>query len=113
VANKADSLKAQLVLTYKLIKGAVPYVDFFSVANNVPNEDDCHRAMELLSNTVKNAGKEAGIGFIEPVKTAFAGHEMFTADPYTEGFSGPNAIHSNIKGYYKIGEVVAEYLRTH
>jgi hypothetical protein len=121
VANKTVALKSELVFTYKLIKGAlrpqtkiyaVPYVDFISVGNKIPNEGDAHRLMDLLANTVKAAAEEAGIGFIEPVKTAFAGHEMYSADPYAPGFTEPGAAHPNQKGYYKIGEIVASYLKS-
>ncbi|CAF1340969.1 unnamed protein product [Adineta steineri] len=122
VANKVISLKPQLIWTYQIIKGAVragtkiyalPYVDFISVGDKIPNEADGHRLMDLYSNTIKAASQEAGIGFIEPVKSAFAGHEMYSADPYVLGFDEPNAAHPNEKGFYKIGEVVADYIKSH
>jgi lysophospholipase L1-like esterase len=122
VANKARSLKPQLVLTYKLIKGAVrpgtklyaiPYVNFISVGNKIPNDDDCHRLLDVLSDTVKAAAQEANIGFIEAVKSSFLGHEIYSAEPYANGLNEPNAAHPNVKGYNKIGEVVADYLKLH
>ncbi|CAF1241961.1 unnamed protein product [Adineta steineri] len=122
VANKVLSLKSQLIWTYKIIKGALregtkiyalPYVDFISVGNKIPNEADAHRLMDLLSDTIKAASQEAGIDFIEAVKTAFAGHEIYSADPYAAGFNEPGAAHPNQKGYYKIGEVVADYIKSH
>ncbi|CAF0865286.1 unnamed protein product [Adineta ricciae] len=120
VADKTISLKPQLVSTYKLIKASVrpstkiyalPYVDFISRGNKIPNEYDAHRLMDLLSDTVKAAAEEAGIGFIEAVKTAFAGHEMYSTDPYSAGLSGSGAAHPNAKGYSRIGEVVADYIK--
>ncbi|UJR35539.1 hypothetical protein I4U23_028293 [Adineta vaga] len=120
VAAKAIALKPQLVLTYKLIKGAVrpstkiyalPYVDFLSVGNKVPNENDAHRLVTVIADTIKAAADEAGIGYIAAVKTAFAGHEMYSEDPYAPGLTGSGAAHPNAKGYRKIGEVVAEHLK--
>jgi hypothetical protein len=121
VINKIASLKPQLVLTYKIIKGAVrpgtkiyavPYVDFISVGNKIPNEDSAHLVVNVLSDTIKAAAEEADIGFIEDVKSAFLGHEMYSEDPYAPGLNEPGAAHPNLKGYYKIGEVVADYLKS-
>jgi hypothetical protein len=67
--------------------------------------------MTILTNTIKEATKEANIDFIESVKTAFLGHEMFSADPYVDDIFAPsNAAHPNAKGYAKIGQLVAAHL---
>ncbi|CAF1489580.1 unnamed protein product [Rotaria sordida] len=115
VIQKATNLKPRLVSTYKLIQAAVrpqtkiyavPYVDFISVGNKIPNEADCHRMMDVLTSTIQDAAAEAKIGFIGAVKLAFLGHEMFSADPYVDSFlSQKNAAHPNAKGYAKIGQV--------
>jgi lysophospholipase L1-like esterase len=37
---------------------------------------------------------------------------MYSADPYIDDFKSPtNPLHPNLKGYAKIGEVVAAYLQ--
>ncbi|CAF1322665.1 unnamed protein product [Rotaria sordida] len=122
VIQKATNLKPRLVSTYKLIQAAVrpqtkiyavPYVDFISVGNKIPNEADCHRMMDVLTSTIQDAAAEAKIGFIGAVKLAFLGHEMFSADPYVDSFlSQKNAAHPNAKGYAKIGQVVAVHLQS-
>jgi lysophospholipase L1-like esterase len=121
VENKVLSLKPQLVLTYKIIQGAVrpgtkiyalPYVDFISVGNKIPNEDKAHEVMKVFANMIKTAAQQANIEYIEAVESAFVGHEMYSADPYVAGFNEPGAAHPNAKGYYKIGEVVADYLKS-
>lgn len=120
VANKIASLKSQLIATYKQIQAvarpgtkiyAVPYVDFISVGGKISNEDNCHKIIDILSETIKEAAATVNIGFIEAVKGAFLGHEMFSADPYVDDFfDTKNAAHTNVKGYAKIGQVVAAYL---
>ncbi len=121
VEKKILALKHTLVSTYKLIKGAVrpgtkvfasPYVNFISVGNKIPNEAEAHQLMDLLNEVIKSAADEAGIGYIKEVEKAFVGHEMFSDDPYCDGLVGPNAAHPNAKGYYKLGEVVAEFLKS-
>ena len=121
VAQKAASLKPRLVSTYKLIQAAVrpqtkiyavPYVDFISVGNKIPNEGDCHRLMDILASTIQDAAVETNIGFVTTVKSAFLGHEMFSSDPYVDSiFSSKNAAHPNAKGYAKIGQVLAAHLQ--
>ncbi len=115
------AMKPTLVSTYKLIKAAVrpgtkvfasPYVNFISVGNKVPNEAEAHRLMDLSNQVIKSAADEAGIGYIKEVENAFLGHEMFSDDPYTGGIIGPDAFHPNAKGYYKLGEVVAAFLKS-
>jgi hypothetical protein len=122
VINKALGLKSQLVTTYKIIQGAVrpgtkifalPYVDFISVGNKIPNEDQAHEVLKVFADVIKAAAQEANIQYIEDVLTAFTGHEMYSADPYAPGFNEPGSAHPNLKGYYKIGEVVADYLKSH
>lgn len=122
VENKALNLKSQLVLTYKTIQGAVrpgtkiyalPYVDFISVGNKIPNEDKAHEVMKVFANMIKTAAQEAKIEYIEAVESAFRGHEIYSADPYAAGFNEPGAAHPNLKGYSKIGEIVADYLKSH
>jgi lysophospholipase L1-like esterase len=120
VAQKAAGLKPRLVSTYKLIQAAVrpqtkiyalPYVDFISVGNKIPNEVDCHRLMDLLASTIQDAAAETKIGFVAAVQSAFLGHEMFAGDPYVDSlFSPKNAAHPNAKGYAKIGQVLAAHL---
>ncbi|UJR22057.1 hypothetical protein I4U23_025125 [Adineta vaga] len=120
VSQKAKSLEPQLISTYHRIKAAtrpgtkiyaLPYVDFISVGNKIPNEASCHKIMDILTETLKKSTQAANIGFIESVKTAFRGHEMFSADPFVDGlFASSNAAHPNAKGYAKIGEVVAAHL---
>jgi lysophospholipase L1-like esterase len=121
VEAKILALKHSLVSTYKLIKGSVrpgtkvfasPYVNFISVGNKIPNEAECHRLMDLASVTIKAAADEVNIGYIKEVEKAFVGHEMFSDDPYCGGIIGPDAAHPNAKGYYKLGEVVAEFLKS-
>ncbi|CAF1203755.1 unnamed protein product [Adineta steineri] len=120
VTQKAKSLKPQLVSTYNRIKAAVrpqtkiyavAYVDFISVGNKIPNEASCHKIMDILTDTIKEATQEAGIAFIESVKTCFVGHEMFSSEPFVDSlFASTNAAHPNSKGYAKIGELVAAHL---
>ncbi|CAF1361463.1 unnamed protein product [Adineta ricciae] len=122
VAAKVTGLKPNWISTYKSIKAAVlpttkvyaiPYVDVVSTGNKIPNEADAHRLVKHLSETVKEAATVAGIGFIEAVTTAFAGHEIFSVDPYADDYFHPkNAVHANKKGYARVGEVVANYLRS-
>jgi lysophospholipase L1-like esterase len=119
--QKAAGLKSTLVSTYKLIKGAVrpetkiyavPYVDFVSVGNKVPYEAESHRIMRAINNAVRDAAAEANISYIDTVISAFLGHEMYSTDPFIDDFSHPtNAVHPNLKGYAKIGEVVAAYIK--
>ena len=115
------ALQPKLVATYKIIQNAVrpgtkifalPYVDLFSVGHVIPNEDDTHAMMHTYSDMIKAATTEANIGFIESVTESFVGHEMYSADPYCGGLTGPNAMHPNAKGYVKLGEVVADYLKS-
>ncbi len=122
VENKIWNLKPQLVLTYKIIQGAVrpgtkiyalPYVDFISVGNKIPNEDKAHEVLKVFADMVKTAAQEVNIEYIEDVLTSFRGHEMYSGDPYVPGFNEPGAAHPNLKGYYKIGEIVADYLKSH
>ncbi len=121
VEKRIYSLQPQLVATYKTIQNAVrpgtkifalPYVDLFSVGHIIPNEDDTHKMMHTYSAMVKAAATEANIGFIESVTEAFVGHEMYSADPYCGGLTGPNAMHPNAKGYIELGQVVADYLKS-
>jgi lysophospholipase L1-like esterase len=118
--QKCANFKPTLVSTYKLIKSAVrpetkiyalPYVDFVSVGNKAPYEAESHRIFQGLNNLVKNAAADANLGYIDSVISAFLGHEMYSDDPYIDGFNHPNALHPNLKGYAKIGEVVAAYLQ--
>jgi len=122
VENKILSLQPQLVSTFKIIQDAVrpgtkiyalPYVDFISVGNKIPNEDKAHEVMKVFANMIQIAAQEVKIEYIEAVLTAFLGHEMYSPDPYCNSFNEPNAAHPNLKGYYKIGEVVADYLKSH
>ncbi|CAF4390522.1 unnamed protein product, partial [Adineta steineri] len=77
----------------------------------IPNEASCHKIMDILTDTIKEATQEAGIAFIESVKTAFVGHEMFSSEPFVDSlFASTNAAHPNSKGYAKIGELVAAHL---
>ncbi len=69
--------------------------------------------VQAASNTVKAAAAVAHIKFIEAVKDAFVDHEMCSADPYCNNVTGPNALYPNLKGYQKIGEIVADYLKSH
>jgi lysophospholipase L1-like esterase len=117
--QKAAAFVPTLVSTYRKIKAAVrpetkiyalPYVD--SVESTDPFEAVSHRLMQALNNCVKNAAAEANIGYIDSVVTAFVGHEMYSPDPYIDNFSHPtNALHPNLKGYAKIGELVAAHLQ--
>jgi lysophospholipase L1-like esterase len=122
VENKILSLQPQLVSTFKIIQDAVrpgtkihalPYVDFISVGNKIPNEDKAHEVMKVFANMIQIAAQEVKIEYIEAVLTAFLGHEMYSPDLYCNSFNEPNAAHPNLKGYYKIGEVVADYLKSH
>ena len=121
VEAKIQSLQPQLINTYKTIKTransgtkiyGIPYVDFISVGHKIPNEDQCHQVMQVFSDMVKSAASQAGIGFIEDVKGAFLGHEMYSADPYSNGLTGHDAAHPNLKGDNKIGQVVAAYIQS-
>ncbi|CAF0847502.1 unnamed protein product [Didymodactylos carnosus] len=119
--QQAASFKPTLVSTYQRIKGAVrpetkiyalPYVDFVSVGNKIPYEAESHRVLKALNNCVRNAAADANIGYIDSVISSFLGHEMYSVDPYIDNFNHPtNALHPNLKGYAKIGEVVAAYLQ--
>ena len=121
VEKKILALKHTFVSTYKLIKGAVspgtkvfasPYVNFISVGNKIPNEAEAHRLMDFSNSVIESAADEAGIGYIKEVEKVFVGHEMFSDDPYCGGIVGPDAAHPNAKGYYKLGEVIAEFLKS-
>jgi hypothetical protein len=116
---KILAVKHSLVSIYKLIKGSVrsgtkvfdsPYVSFISAGNKIPNEAQCRRLMDLFSSTIK-AAAEVNIEYIKEVEKAFAGHEMFSDDPYCDGLIGANATHPNAKGYYELGEVVTGFLK--
>ncbi|CAF0772345.1 unnamed protein product [Adineta ricciae] len=119
-SKRVKDVEAGLVSAYNLIKAAakptakiyaVAYVDFISVSKKIPNEASCHKLMDILNETVKKAAQTAGIRFIEEVKTAFRGHEMFSAEPFADSlFASSNAAHPNAKGHAKIGEVVAARL---
>ncbi len=122
VEKKIWSLQPQLVATYKIIQNAVlsgtkifaiPYVDLFSVGHIIPNEDHAHQVIQVFSNMIKAAATEANIEFIESITEAFVGHQMYSADPYCDGLTGPNALHPNLKGYVKLGQVVADYLKSY
>ena len=120
VSLKAKALKPQLVSTYNLIKAAVrpgtkiyvvPYVDFISVGNKIPNEAGCHMIIDILAETLKEAALTANLGYIRSVEKAFLGHEMFSVEPFVDSlFASSNAAHPNAKGYAKIGELVAAHL---
>ena len=120
--QRAASFKPTLVYTYKQIKAAtrpetkiyaLPYVDFISVGNRVPYEAESHRILQALNRCVGDAAAEASIGYIDSVIGSFVGHEMYSADPYIDNFNHPtNALHPNLKGYAKIGEVVAAHLQS-
>ena len=122
VAQKATEMKPRLISTFKLIQSSVPpttkifalpYVDLISVGNKVPNENDCHRLVDHIATIIKEAADEVKIGFIADVKKAFTGHEIFSTDPYADDYLHPkNAAHPNVKGYAKIGDAVANYLRS-
>lgn len=121
--QKCAAFQPTLVTTYKLIQSvvrpetriyAVPYVDFISVGNKVPYEAESHQVLQAINDVVRNAAAEANIGFIDSVIPAFLGHEMYSADPYADGFDHPeNLFHPNLKGYAKIGQVVAAYIKSH
>jgi lysophospholipase L1-like esterase len=110
-----------LVSTYKQVKAAVrpetkiyalPYVDFISVGNKIPYEAELHRVIKAINNAERDAAVEANIGYIDSVVSAFLSHEMYSADPYIDNFNHPtNLLHPNLKGYVKIGEVIAAYLQ--
>jgi hypothetical protein len=61
---------------------------------------------------VKAAAAEANIGFIEAITESFVGHEMYSADPYCTSLAESNPLHPNLKGDNKLGEVVADYLKS-
>jgi len=115
------NFKPTLVCTYNQIKAAVrpatkiyalPYVDFVSVSNKIPYEAKSHQVIKILKNVVRDAAAEANIGYIDSVVSAFLGHEMYSADPYIDDFNHPtNPLHPNLKGYAKIGELVAAHLQ--
>ncbi|CAF1245035.1 unnamed protein product, partial [Didymodactylos carnosus] len=119
--QRAASFKPTLVSTYKQIKAtarpetkifALPYVDFISVGNGMPYKAESRRILQALNNCVRDAATEASTGYIDSVISAFLGHEMNSADPYIDNFNHPtNALHSNLKGYAKIGDVVAAHLQ--
>ena len=121
VAQKTIGLKPRLISAYQQIQKAlppttkiyaVPYVDFISVGNQIPNEAQCHQLMDLLTDTIQLASIETNMRFIPSVKSAFLGHEMFSADPYVDSlFASKNAAHPNAKGYAKIGQLVAAHLQ--
>ncbi len=122
VEKKIMSLQPQLVLTYKSIQGAIrpgikmyvlPYVDFSSVSNKISNEAQAHQMIQVFVNSIKAAAEETNIELIGDVKSAFIGHEMYSPDPHSTGLTGPGAVHPNAEGDYKIGEVVADYLKSH
>ncbi|CAF4900157.1 unnamed protein product, partial [Rotaria sp. Silwood1] len=92
----------------------VPYVDFISVGNKIPYEAESHKILQAINNVVKNAAAEANIRFIDWVIPAFLGHEIYSADPYADGFDHPkNLFHPNLKRYDMIGKVVAAYIKLH
>ncbi|UJR30333.1 hypothetical protein I4U23_017870 [Adineta vaga] len=67
---------------------------------------------QSLNKVVKNAAAEANINYVDTVVSAFLGHEMYSSDPYIDSFQHPtNAVHPNLKGYAKIGQVLAAYLQ--
>ena len=121
--QKCASFQPTLVSTYKLIQSvvrpetkiyALPYVDIISVGNKIPYEAECHKVYQAMNDAVRNASAQVNIGFIEPVISAFLGHEIYSADPYADGYDNPgNLYHPNQKGYTKIGEVVAAYIKSH
>lgn len=122
VEKKIWALQPPLVSTYKIIQNAVrpgtkifamPYVDLISVGNKIPNENQAHQVMQVYSNMVKVAAAQANIEFIQSVTEAFVGHEMYSADPYCTSLTESNPLHPNIKGDYKLGEVVADYLKSY
>ncbi|CAF1610496.1 unnamed protein product, partial [Didymodactylos carnosus] len=109
--NSSSPIRTTLNPNAKLY--AIPYVDFISVGNKIPNEANCHRMMDVLTATIKDAASEANIGFIDSIQTAFKGHEMYSSDPYVDDFfASKNAAHPNAKGYAKIGQLVAAYLQS-
>jgi lysophospholipase L1-like esterase len=120
VIQKTKNLKHQLIATYKRIQAAVrpetkiyavPYVDFISVGNKIPNEASCHQVLNVLADTLREATEEVNIGFIESVKLAFRGHEMFSTDTFVDSVFAPsNAAHPNAKGHAKIGQLVAAHI---
>ncbi len=121
VETKIWALQPQLVSTYKIIQNAVrlgtkifgiPYVDLISVGNKIPNENQAHQVMQVYSNMVKAAAAEANIGFIEANTESFIGHEMYSADPYCTSLTESNPLHPNLRGDNKLGEVVADYLKS-
>jgi hypothetical protein len=81
------------------------------VGNKVLKEATCHKMMDILTDTIKEAAEEVNIGFIESVKTAFHGHEIFLTDPYINSlFASKNAVHPNVKDYAKINQLIAAHL---
>lgn len=121
--QKCASFQPTLVTTYKQIQSVVlpgtkiyvvPYVDFISVGNKIPYEAESHQVLAAINSVVMKAAAEANIGFIDTVIPAFLGHEMYSTDPYADGFDHPgNLFHPNQKGYTKIGQVVAAYIKSH
>ena len=119
--EQCTKFKPTLVSTYKQIKAAVraetkiyalPYVDFISVGNRVPYEYESHKILQALNKLVEDAAAEANIYYVATVVSAFLDHEMYSSDPYIDDFKHPtNAVHPNLKGYAKIGEVLAAYLQ--
>ncbi|CAF1065475.1 unnamed protein product [Adineta steineri] len=118
--ERCANFKPKLVSTYKQIKSslradakfyALPYVDFVSVGNKIPYEAESHRVMQTMNNLVRNAAIEANVNYVDTIVSAFLGHEMYSTDSYIDDFSHPtNPLHPNLKGYAKIGEVLAAYL---
>ena len=89
------------------------YVDFISVGNKVAYEAASHKVIQAINNVVKNIAVEASIGFIDSVIPAFLSHEMYSGNPYADGFDHPeNLLHPNLKGYAKTGQVVAAYIKS-
>lgn len=121
--EQCSSFQSTLVQTYQTIKSvvrpttkiyALPYVDIISVGHKIPYEDECHQIYKALNSVVQSSAAAANISFVEPVISAFAGHEIYSADPYADGFDHPeNLYHPNTKGYIKIGQVLAEFIKSH
>lgn len=121
--QKCANFQPTLVTTYSMIKNVfrpgtkiyvLPYVDIVSVGNKIPYEAESHRVFQAMNDVIRKAAAETNIEFVDPVITAFLGHEMYSADPYADGLDNPkNLFHPNLKGYAKIGQVVADYIKSH